>query len=122
KKFARAVIDVAQVLRDDYVLEVHEGELVSWAIRGLCVRTGEWMPSVEERLKRTRGMKESELTVLLEEVHERLEPRQDLNNRQLIELALEGMLRHLEADTTIMYRDPIRSEPTEFVGVGLLVG
>src|SRR5262249_32852415 len=62
---AKKVLEGSQILRDNYVKEVNQGELVGWAIRGLFRRLDEKIPAdIQERMAKIKEMKEAELAVL----------------------------------------------------------
>lgn len=124
--FAAKVIQSTQIIRDSYVKEVNQGDMVAWAIRGLYRQIDEKIPAdIRERLNTVRDMGEAELTALLAEVRERLGQREDLDNHKDIDHALQRMLTHLDPYTT--YIDPetiarFTTETTgEFKGIGIQI-
>src|SRR5205823_934562 len=113
-------------IRDHYVKEVNQGDMVAWAIRGIYRQIDEKLPDeVRERLDKVRDLREAELTNLLADVRERLGQREDLDNHKDIDYALQRMLAHLDPYTT--YIDPetiarFTTETTgEFKGIGISI-
>lgn len=103
--FAAKVIQATQVIRDNYVKEVNQGEMVAWAVTGMYRQVEEKLPEdIRERLDRARELSEAELTALLADVRERLGKREDLDNHKDVDFALQRMLSHLDPYTT--YIDP----------------
>lgn len=126
--FAAKVIQSTQIIRDNYVKEVNQGDMVAWAIRGLYRQIDEKMPAdIRERLEpnKIRELSEAELTALLADVRDRLGQREDLDNHKDIDHALQRMLAHLDPYTT--YIDPetiarFTTETTgEFKGIGISI-
>jgi C-terminal peptidase prc len=103
--YATKVIQSTQIIRDNYVKEVHQGDLVAWAIRGLFRQIDEKIPTeIRDRLDKVRDLTEAELTAFLAEVREMLGQREDLENHRDIDISLQRMLAHLDPYTT--YIDP----------------
>lgn len=124
--FAAKLIHATQQVREGYVKNLNQGELVAWAIRGLYQRVDEKMPAdVKERLDKIKEMKEPELTVLVADVREKLGSREDLDKHKDIDFALQFMLSHLDPYTT--YIDPETldrfSQETDasFTGIGIQI-
>ena len=104
-EFAHSVINVTQLMKENYVKEVNQGDLVAWAIRGLYRRLDEKVPPVvEEQLKGAKKMREGDLTALLADAREGLGKREDLDKHKDVDIALQRMLSHLDPYTT--YIDP----------------
>src|SRR5262249_6593428 len=81
--FAAKVIQSTQIIKDNYVKEVHPGDMVAWAVRGLYRQIDEKVPDeIRERLDKVRKLSEEELTVLLRDVREKLGQREDLDNHK----------------------------------------
>jgi C-terminal peptidase prc len=124
--FAAKIIQASQQLREDYVKELNQGDLVGWAIEGLYRGIGEKMPKdVKERIAKAKEMKEEELTKLLADVRERLGNREDLDKHKDIDIALQMMTRRLDPYTT--YIDPETLErfrqdtEANFTGIGIQI-
>jgi hypothetical protein len=106
--------------------EVHAGELVNWAVRGLYRRLDEKMPAeVQEKLGKVKTMTRPELTDLLADSREALGSREDLEKGKDLDLALERMLTHLDPYTS--YYDPETVQKMEqdikgqFTGIGVVI-
>ena len=94
-----------RVVRDNYVKELNQGEMVGWAIRGLYRRLDEKVPEeIKERLDKAKDLKEPELEMLLADVRERLGKREDLDSNKDVDIALQMMMANLDPYTT--YIDP----------------
>src|SRR5206468_984990 len=79
REYAAKVIQATQHIHDSYVKDTNQGDLVSWAIRGLYRDIEEKMPAdVKEKLDKIKGLKEPQLVELLTDVRERLGLREDL--------------------------------------------
>jgi carboxyl-terminal processing protease len=124
--FAAKVIQSTQIIREGYVKEVNQGDLVAWAIRGIYRQIDEKIPAdIKARLDKARDLSEPELTALLADVRQSLGQREDLDNHKDIDFALQRMLVHLDPYTT--YIDPetlarFTTETTgEFRGIGISI-
>jgi C-terminal peptidase prc len=124
--FASKVIRASQVVKEGYVKEKTQGELVEWGVRGLYRRIDEPIPSdLRERLDKAKDMTEEELTTLLADVRERLGQREDLANHQDLDFTLQRMLRRLDPYTD--YIDPEKvsrfKQDTDgrFTGIGIQI-
>jgi C-terminal peptidase prc len=124
--FARKVLAAAQMVRERYIKELKQGELVGWAVRGLYERAGEVLPAdLAVRLSGAAELDEVGQTALLADARERLGKREDLDNHKDIDGALQQMLSHLDRNTT--YTDPESVQRAEqetqarFAGVGFTV-
>jgi C-terminal peptidase prc len=103
--YAAKVIQATQVIRDNYVKEESQGDLVAWAVRGLYRSIDERVPAdIRGRLDKTHDLSEPELTALLADVREGLGKREDLDNHKDIDISLQRMMAHLDPYTT--YIDP----------------
>jgi carboxyl-terminal processing protease len=103
--YAAKVIQATQVIRENYVKDIKQGDLVAWAIRGLYRQLEEKVPAeIRERLDSLKEMSEADLTALLADVRERLGEREDLANHKDLDISLQRMLAHLDPYTT--YFDP----------------
>jgi C-terminal peptidase prc len=124
--FARRVMEATQVILDNYVKEVNQGQLVAWGIQGLYRRIDEKMPEdIKKRLEKPKDLKPSEMLTLLADVRERLGNREDLDNHKDLDHTLQRMLFHLDRHTT--YIDPemlarFRQETSgNFTGIGVQI-
>jgi C-terminal peptidase prc len=103
--YAKKVMEVAQIIRDDYVKVVNEGEMVGWAIRGLYRQIEEKIPdAIEAKLKDVKEMREGPLAVLLADARQALGNREDLAKEKDLNISLVRMLHKLDPYTT--YIDP----------------
>ena len=60
--YAAKVIQSTQIIQKEYVKEVHQSDLVDWAIRGLYRQVDEKVPAdVRSSLDNVKGMSEPEL-------------------------------------------------------------
>src|SRR5262249_38049218 len=81
--YARKVVEVTQLLKEAYVKDVNQGELVAGAIRGLYKHIEEKVPEdIEARLKKAKDLKESDLVVLLADMRVALGQREDLDKHK----------------------------------------
>src|SRR5262249_15597843 len=79
RNYASKVIHATQILKEGYVKDLNQGDLVSWAINGLYRAIDERIPTdIRERLPKTGSMSEAELQTLLTDVREKLGKRDDL--------------------------------------------
>ena len=119
--FAAKVIQATETIRESYVKEEKQEDLVAWAIRGLYQRLDEKIPpDIKKRLDDIKGMGEKELTSLLADVRERFGNREDLANHKDLDIALQRMLSHLDPYTT--YIDPEMKKQFEQEMQGDLTG
>jgi C-terminal peptidase prc len=126
RAYAAKVIQASQVVREEYVKNLNQGELVGWAVRGLYQRLDEEMPKdIKARLEGVKELKESELLELLTDVRQRLGSREDLDNHKDLDIALGRMLGHLDPYTS--YIDPEQRRQFErdtsgnFTGIGVQI-
>jgi C-terminal peptidase prc len=124
--FARKIMEAVQLVREKYLRELNQGDLVRWAAEGLCARADEPVPlQARARLKAVRNLDETELMSLLADVRAGLGKRDDLARHKDIDLALHEMLRNLDANSR--YHDPISVGEAQvrmqarFTGVGINV-
>lgn len=126
RSYASKIMQAAQAIREDYIKDLNQGELVNWAIRGVYQRLDEEMPTdIKERVEKAKDLSESELTQLLADVRQRLGSREDLDNHKDIDFALQRMLGHLDPYTS--YIDPETKKQFErdtrgrFTGIGIQI-
>jgi carboxyl-terminal processing protease len=125
-RFAAKVIEASQMIKEGYVKEVKQSDLIVWAIKGLYRRIEEKIPEdVDAKLKKAKGMNEEELTKLLSEVRLKLGKREDLDKHKDLDIALQRMLVNLDPYTT--YIDQETSErflsqvQGNFKGIGIQI-
>lgn len=105
RSFAGKVIECTQQVRESYIRDISQGQLVAWAVRGLYQRIDEKIPNdIKDRLESATELREAELRDLLTDVREKLGKREDLDKHKDIDHALQRMLHHLDPYTT--YIDP----------------
>jgi C-terminal peptidase prc len=103
--YATKVIQATQVIRENYVKDIKQGDLVAWAVRGLYRQLEEKLPAeTRERLDHVKDLSEAELTRLLADIRVQLGQREDLANHKDLDISLQRMLAHLDPYTT--YFDP----------------
>ncbi|MBV9125286.1 MAG: hypothetical protein JO112_18165, partial [Planctomycetes bacterium] len=72
-EFADNVLEVADLIHREYVVEISNGELVEEAIRGLSWRVGWELPEdMDDSVTGIRGMKDKDLRSLLIEVRKKI--------------------------------------------------
>ncbi len=124
--FAEKVIDATKVIKEDYVKDVNQGQMIDWAIRGLYREVEEKVPAdVAKKLADTKALSEKDLLALLMDVRLRLGKREDLDNHKDIDQAILRMLAHLDPYTTFYTPDKLRRTEGEisgqFIGVGIQI-
>ena len=124
--YASKVIHATQIIREQYVKEVNQGNMVAWAIRGLYGQPDEPIPAdLRKRLDKIKDMSESDLTDLLAEVREQLGQREDLDHHKDIDISLQKMLAHLDPYTTYIDPDTLsrfqQDTTGKFKGIGISI-
>jgi carboxyl-terminal processing protease len=124
--FAAKVIQSTEIIREGYVKEVNQGDMVGWAVNGLYRQIDEKVPAdIRERLEKAKGMSEKDLTNLLADVRQRLGQREDLANHKDLDVSLQRMLQHLDPYTTYIDPDMLGRFTGEtegrFKGVGIQI-
>lgn len=124
REYADKILGAIHQVQESYVKETNQGDLVSWAIRGLYRKADEKPPTdIQERLAKIKTLKEPQLKELLIEVRERLGARDDLDKHKDIDASLQAMMGRLDPHT--MYIDPntvtrFRTETMgNFQGIGI---
>ncbi|MBY0521782.1 MAG: caspase family protein [Gemmataceae bacterium] len=125
--FSTKVMQAIGMLRENYVKELSQGELVGWACRGLCKRLDEKkIPAqFKDRLDGCKQLREQELLGLLADIREALGKREDLDKNKDVDFALQTMMIHLDPYTT--YIDPEtlaefkRGTDATFTGIGIQI-
>jgi carboxyl-terminal processing protease len=103
--YAINIVRAVRMVRDGYVKEVNMGVLTADAITGMYKSLNEKVPSaIVERLDKTKGMKEKDLTDLLIAARRHLGKREDLADGNDITVSLHAMLGKLDKHTD--YIDP----------------
>jgi len=125
--FAAKVMAAVRMVQTEYVKEVNQGEMVGWAVRGLCRRLEERkvLADLTDRLSKVKDLKTAELMVLLSDVRERLGKREDLDNNKDVDIAVQQMLGHLDPYTNYIdleTREKMKQEMTgQFSGIGIQI-
>jgi C-terminal peptidase prc len=126
-EFATKVMAAVNMVRNDYVKELNQGELVGWALRGLVRRCDEkqLLTEVSEKLASVKGMKQTELLTLLSDVRQKLGKREDLDKNKDVDIAVQQMLSKLDPYTNYIdqeTKDRMHGEMTgEFSGIGIQI-
>ena len=98
--FTSTVMDATEELHTDHIKTPNRGELVRWVVEGLYRSVGERTPNgLAERLRKVRGMKGEDLTVLVSDARKHLGKRKELEDLKDIDTALEGIFARLEPET-----------------------
>ena len=129
-EFADQLLRVSDVISKDYFIEIPQGQLIEWAVRGLYFRCYDAAvpDEIDERLQKADAKKPEELRKLLTDVRKDMQDGALLDRRywggkpsndRCVDLALEEMSKHLE-DTAVLYGGPpFNSEHMPALGVGL---
>ncbi|HJT79487.1 MAG TPA: S41 family peptidase [Gemmataceae bacterium] len=125
--YAKSVMEVIDLLKENYVKDLNRGQLVAWAVRGLYRQIDEKVPDeVNDKLNSAKDMTAPELQNLLVDVRERLGKREDLANHKDVDLTLLRMMKnHLDPFTT--YIDPETAGRVDneiqgqFTGIGIQI-
>lgn len=103
--YASMVMRAVKVVRQGYVKDVNQGQMVDSALRGLYRHLNEKMPSaIKDKLDNVKGLKEADLTKVLAEARKHLGKREDLSGGKDITFSLHAMLGKLDKHTD--YIDP----------------
>jgi carboxyl-terminal processing protease len=124
RDFAATVLDATRVVREGYVKEVNQGQMIDWAVRGLYRKLDEEVPDgVAGKLANAQRLREKELFALLVDVRQRLGKREDLADHKDIDGAILRMLGHLDPYTTFYTPEDVKRAEEEasgqFIGVGI---
>jgi carboxyl-terminal processing protease len=124
--FARKVLEATDVIKEDYVRDVNQGQMVVWAVRELYNYVEEKVPEqIENKLKNAKTMREVQLLALLAEARQALGKREDLDNQKDLNVTLQRMLHRLDPHTT--YIDPETKQKFDqdiagnFKGIGIQI-
>lgn len=126
ESFAQKIINATQLIREEYVKNLNQGELVAWGVRGLYQSLDEEAPKeIKERLDNAKELNESELKELLTDVRQRLGTREDLANHKDVDFVLARMLRHLDPYTSYIDPETVkqfkRDTEGKFTGIGIQI-
>lgn len=125
-RYAKKVIEATQLMKENYVKDLKQPDLVAWAVKGLYRRIDEKVPTdLDTKLKAVKEMNEEELTQLLADARLRLGKREDLDKAKDLHYTLQRMLSNLDPYTT--YIDPetkdamARDINGNFTGIGVQI-
>jgi C-terminal peptidase prc len=124
--FAKTVMEASSLLREHYVKELNQGQLIDWAIRGMYRSLEEKLPpEITDRLGKVKEMRDNELTQLLADARERLGAREDLADHKDVDMALRRMTVHLDPYTTYWDPETVRRLESDirgnFTGIGIQI-
>lgn len=124
--FALKVLEATEVIKEEYVKDVNQGQMVASAITGLFDFLEEKVPAqIEGRIKNARTMRLFQLRDLLVDARTALGKREDLDNHKDLNITLQRMLQKLDPHTT--YIDPETVKKFEqdirgnFTGIGIQI-
>ncbi len=124
--YAIMIMRAVRLVRQGFVKDVNQGQLVDSAVRGLYRHLNEKLPSsISERLDDVKTMKESELLRLLTDARSHLGKREDLAGGKDVTNSLHPMLGKLDKHTD--YVDPeqlVRMQQQiqgHFTGIGVQI-
>jgi carboxyl-terminal processing protease len=124
--FAKEVWEATDLIKDNYVKEESQGDMVGWAIRGLYRRIDEKIPAeIETSLKGVKDQGEDDLKKLLVSARVALGQREDLDKHKDIDIALQRMLSHLDPYTTYVDKEQLdrfnQDIQQSFTGIGIQI-
>ncbi len=100
REFAATIIKATQILAEDHVKKVKQGEMVAWALDGLYRELDEPIPEeLIGRRARVLKMKETDLIALLTDARQGLGNRPELADLRDVDLALAAIFSRLEPGT-----------------------
>lgn len=124
--YATLVLKATQKVREEYVKDTNQGEMVDWAIEGLFKRVHEKMPSsIGDSLKDAKTLTEAQLLRILIDARKYLGKREDLEKGKDVTFSLNSMLQKLDRHTD--YIDPetllkyIIDIQGNFTGIGVQI-
>jgi len=130
--WADKLIRATRIIRENYVKDLKQGELVAWAVRGLYRAVEEKVPEeLDKKLKEAVNEDdEGKLRAVAAEGRKLLGHREDLDKskdhlHRDLDLALKRMCRHLDPYTT--YIDPEEKQRFDadiggqFTGIGIQI-
>lgn len=125
--YGKKMMKAIDVLKDNYVKELNEGELVGWAVRGLykALEEKKISDSIKNRLEKCKKLKEQELLALLSDVREGLGKREDLEKNKDVDISLQVMMHHLDPYTNYISPENVRgfqqNTNATFTGIGIQI-
>jgi C-terminal peptidase prc len=126
EKYASRVMSGVRAVRDNYIKELNQGEMVAWAIRGLYRRLELDVPAdIKERLEKVKDLRRSQLETLLSDVRERLGQREDLEGSKDADLSIAMMMSNLDPYTVYIDEDAKKKAEIDFrakfTGIGIQI-
>ncbi len=125
-QFALKVLEATDIIKEEYVRDVNQGQMVASAVRGLYDTLEEKLPpQIEERIKNARSLRLFQLRDVLADARLHLGKREDLDNQKDLTITLRRMLRKLDAHTD--YIDPETKKKFDddingnFTGIGIQI-
>jgi C-terminal peptidase prc len=124
--FAREVVEASDLIKEAYVKEVSQADMIGWAIRGLYRRIDEKIPAtLEAKLKGIKDLSDDELRQLLISARITLGQREDLDKHKDVDIALQRMLSHLDPYTTYVDKEQLAKFTQDikqtFTGIGIQI-
>jgi carboxyl-terminal processing protease len=125
--YAGKVIEGIKILRESYVKELNEGEMVGWAVRGLYRRLDLRVPDdIKGQLDKIKDMKEADLITLLTDVREKLGKREDLDKPKDVDISMQMLMSHLDPHTNYIDKETRDQFETDisgnYSGIGARIG
>jgi len=124
--YANRVMTGMRAVRENYIKELNQGEMIGWAIRGLYRRLEEKVPTeIKDKLEKVKDLRPTELRTLLADVRERLGKREDLEGNKDADLSLQMIMANLDPYT--VYIDENAKKKAEidfrakFTGIGIQI-
>jgi len=124
--YANRVMIGMRFVRENYIKELNQGEMVGWAVRGLYRRLEEKVPTdIKDKLDKVKDLRTTELRTLLSDVRERLGKREDLEGTKDADLSIQMMMANLDPYT--VYIDENAKKKAEidfrakFTGIGIQI-
>lgn len=125
--YATRVMQAIDLVRDNYVKEVNNGEMVAWAIEGLYRRLDEkkLLAEMRDQLKKAKGMNNAALLTLLADSRQKLGNREDLANNKDVDYSIQTMLSHLDPYTNYIDAEMLarfkQDTQGRFSGIGIQI-
>lgn len=124
--FALMVMRAARMVRQGYVKDVNQGEMIDSAIKGMYKSLNEKIPSsLGEKLKDSKSLREADLIKVLTEARQQLGKREDLSRGKDVTAALNSMLEKLDRHTGYIDPETARKFETDtkgdFSGIGVQI-
>ncbi|MFO0846846.1 MAG: S41 family peptidase, partial [Gemmataceae bacterium] len=120
------VLEATDVIKEEYVKDVSQGQMVASAVRGLYDFLEEKVPAqIDARVKKAKTMRLFDLRELLADARMHLGKREDLDNLKDLTITLQRMLHKLDPHTT--YIDPETKKKFDddingnFTGIGIQI-